>query len=240
MPRRPVLKPYVWPIPSFRHTVKALEFAAKLVDTNMPLSVISAAAGEGKTFAAEFFCQAHPRHARHCFCPPRNILTPMFLLEKVSLALGQEPVGHRVSMLYNAVAKILSERKYFLIMDEADRLRAADLDMMRDLSEEAGVAICFMGCPGLLTVLEYAAPTKHRVGYKFMMPRLTDADLHKVFDARFDTAVVDTLWDHTAGNLRHIEAVLGLIAKAENGSDSVQVTPDLVHAIAADCLLGAA
>lgn len=236
MPRRSVLKPQIWQLPSFRNTVRHFDTCRDLADTNRPLSVVTAAAGDGKTFCAEWYAHNH-RGVRHAFCPPRDILTPRSLLEELCRALGIAPVGTRLAQLFELITATVLADKAYLIIDEADRLRASNIDLLRDLAEQASCPLTFLGCPGLLVTMEYAPAAVHRVGFRYTMPACRAEHVHKLFDTQFGPDVTSRLYERTRGNLRHLEGLVALLAHVRDGDQAATLSPDDVDLIADNYLL---
>ena len=236
MPRRPVLKPAVWSVPAFRDTVKAFELAAELATGRRPLSLITAPAGSGKTFTAEWYCEQH-RDARLAVCPPRELLSARSLLEAISRAISYPESHWRVAALFDNLAGALSLRHTFLILDEADRLTAGCADMLRELADNSDIALCFLGCPGTLSVLARVPATHHRVGFSHSIPPVALADVQSIYGDRYDEATLAEIYEVTGGNLRHLEAIPPLLDKVRRGGEPVPATPKLVRTIAQRFLL---
>lgn len=241
MKRRPVLKPNVWNVPAFKHTVAALNACRELGSGRRPLGLITAPAGDGKTFAAEWYVQSQKNgQVRHAFCPPKSIMTTRSLLERLYESIGHVACASRNSALFDSLAIYLRAESTFLIVDEADRLRSGEVDLLRELAEVAGVAICLMGCPGILATLERVPAARHRIGFWFQVPPVCEADLHKVLDGTFEPAVVDAIFAHTHGNLRHVEALIENLSLVRSTAGEAVIDADTVAIAATDCLLGAA
>lgn len=239
MKRRPVLKPNVWNVPAFKHTVSALAACRELGTTRQPLGLITAPAGDGKTFAAEWYVQANQRVA-HAFCPPKLLLTTRSLAERLYESVGKQCPPGRNAAIYDELAIYLRAERTFLIVDEADRLGAAEVDLLRELSELAGIPITLMGCPGILATLARVPAARHRIGFHFTVPPVAEADLHKLFDGQFSPEVVAALYRHTHGNLRHVESLLENLSSLGNTAGEIQIDADTVALVATQCLMGAA
>ena len=239
MKRRPVLKPNVWNVPAFKHTVTALGSMRELGQTTQPLGLITAPAGDGKTFAAEWYAKASQRVA-HAFCPPKLLLTTRSLAERLYEAVGKIAPPGRNSALYEELAVFLCAERYHLIVDEADRLGASQVDLLRELAEMSGIPITLMGCPGILATLQRVPAARHRIGFHFSVPPVEEADLHKLFDKDFSPDVVTAIYNHTHGNLRHVENLITNLGTLDNTSGETQIDADTVAIVATQCLIGAA
>jgi DNA transposition AAA+ family ATPase len=238
MPRRPVLKPAVWPIPAFQETAKALQLASELATSRRPLSLITAPAGSGKTFAAEWYAEQN-RSCKIAVCPPAYLLSARSLLEAVAGAIGYTETHWRVAALFDNLVAYTANRHIFLVLDEADRMNSRAADLLRELAEDADLALCFLGCPGTLATLARVPATHHRIGFRFEIPPVELADVARILDGRYDDATVEEIFEQTGGNLRHIEAVIALVDKAESGGRRATASPKLVRALAHRYLLKA-
>jgi predicted kinase len=235
--RRPVLKPHIWKVKAFTGTVKALEAARALASSRRPLSLIVGPAGTGKTFAAEFVASRHGG-IRIAVCPPRDLLTPMTLLQALARATGlPAETFSKSASLCDAVTARLAQGQHFIILDEADRLHASNADLLRDIAENADVAICFLGCPGAQAVISRVPATHHRVGLAYIIPPVDLDDMTGILSGSFDEPTIVEIYEQTAGNLRHLEALVGLLGEATAGAKKPDMTPALVKAVASQFLL---
>lgn len=161
-------------------------------------------------------------------------------MERLYESVGRLACGSRNSGLFDELAIYLRAERTFLIVDEADRLRSGEVDLLRELAECAGTPICLMGCPGVLDTLERVPVARHRIGFWFRIPPVCEADLHQVLDGAFEAAVVDEIFRHTHGNLRHIDALIETLSLISNTAGATIIDPDTVRLASSECLLGAA
>lgn len=231
MPRKPVLHPAVWPFESFRYAQDAFVSARQLANSRQPLSLITAEAGEGKTFSAEYFASANP-DTKIAVCPPRELLTTRSLLVAVARAVGMTNQPIYATRLFEALVSYLSREQLFLVVDEADRLTSSKCDLLRELAEQSDTAICFLGCPGVQSVLARVPATHHRIGFAFAIPPVRQDDLQQALTG-FDAETIAEIYNQTRGNIRHLEALLGLVAKLRGTGDKKPVvTPAIIRRLA--------
>lgn len=237
MPRKPVLHADLWNFDSFRLAQDAFNAAHELANSRQPLSCITAQAGEGKTFNAEYFAAAHP-DTRIAVCPPRDLSKgPRPLLAAIAGAVGLTDQHAYATHLFADLVSRLSRSKYFLVVDEADRLTASKADLLRELAEQSDTAICFLGCPSLLSVLARVPATHHRIGFAFEIPPVHEADIQVALKG-FDAETVAEIYNQTRGNIRHLEALLKLVGQLRGrGPEPPKVTPAIIRRLAGRFLM---
>lgn len=238
--RRPVVTPNVWRVSAFEQSLTALQAARGLSTGRRPLSLITAPAGSGKTFSAEWFAQHNPG-VKLAVCPPRDLLTAKTLLHAVAHACGIEPQSfRRNSDLFDNLAESLAGTDSFLIVDEADRLLASNADLLRELAETSNTAVCYLGCPAVRAVLARVPATHHRIGLYYSIPPVELEDVRQILFGRFEENVIEAIFDQTQGNLRHLEALLTLLERVETKRGAAQISVKIVKTVASQYLMGAA
>ena len=236
MPRKQVLHPDLWHFESFRLGQAAFAEAKALANSRQPLAVVTAEAGQGKTFNAEYFANANP-DTRIAVCPPREILTARSLLSAIAQATGLHDQPYQTGRLFERLVSHLIAVKSFVILDEADRLTASLADLLRELAEQADTAICFLGCPGLLSTLSRVAATHHRIGFAFSIPTVGEQDITQALKD-YDAETVAEIYNQTRGNIRHLEALLKQVSRLRSrGDQKPVVTPTIIRRLAGQFLL---
>jgi DNA transposition AAA+ family ATPase len=235
----------VWSIRPFKQIYSTLGAIREITVPERPLGCIVGPAGMGKTFACSSFRENTP-DIRIVTVPPKDILTPRSLLVELASVLGVTPGSEAtVAALHARVCNELAQRPYMVIVDEADRLRPSNADLLRDIAEMTSRAFCFVGCPALLNVLDRVEATHHRVGIRYAVEALSQADLesallNKALDAsdapmvrKLDRDAIASIYHVTAGNLRHIAALLNLLRSAREPGSFVGVAlePRKIQAI---------
>jgi len=235
--RRPVVTPNVWRVAAFEQTITALEAARNLASSRRPLSLITAPAGSGKTFAAEWYAEHHSG-VKLAVCPPRDILTAKSLLGAVGASVGiADDAFTKNYALFVAVCDALAAAGAFLIVDEADRLYASNADLLRELAEVSHTAVCYLGCPGVRATLARVPATHHRIGLSYSVPPVELRDLEQILFGKFEAVVVKEIYEQTSGNLRHLEALLDLLDRVQATGKRADITPKVVKLTAARYLL---
>lgn len=211
MPRVKTVHGNVWHFKSFLRTQQAFAQARALSSAHRPLSLVSAESGAGKTFCAEYYAE-HTEGVRIAVCPPKHLSTPRTLLLAIAEAVGLAHLPRHTMDLQTSLRNHLAPQKCFVILDEADRLRPADMDLIRDLAEQSGAAFCFLGCPSLLNVIAQVPPTQRRVTFRYEIQRAEEDEVRGELGKRFDQEdVVGEIISQAAGNIGHLERLLAVI-----------------------------
>lgn len=228
----------IWQVRPFNELFNALAVVRQIAVPTRPLGMVTGAAGVGKTFTANVYAHNNPDTVI-VTTPPRDVLTPRMLLDEIAEALGVEPAAYRTKAgLFSALIDSLADRRPYLIVDEADRLRPSNADMLRELAEASGAPLCYLGCPSLEAVLAHVPATHHRVGFRH---HVRTCEIDDVRDAlrhtnmgpgrTLDEDTIQAVWDATRGNLRHIESLLHLLrgAKKRSTGELYDITPATVR-----------
>lgn len=236
MPRKRTAHENIWNFVCYQRTQQALVAAHELVGQRQPLSAITGAAGAGKTFSAEHYISRHD-DCRLAVCPTRHLATPRAILAAVAEAIGIAERPRHLSVLYDRLRDTLSALKLFVVMDEADQLRAADMDMLRYLAEDSDCGFCFLGCPSLTTVLQQKPALARRVGYRYNIPVAKQEEVQRMLLRRFEAPVIAEIYRQTNGNLGHLERMLHFLEGPEARGEAI--TPEDIAGGAQAFLLGA-
>ena len=228
----------VWNVKAFQELYTALDAVRKVAVRQRPLGLVTGPAGSGKTFTANVYVANAKADAVLVTTPPRDILTARIMLESIAIAMGIEPQSYRLkSELYDAVLDAVQERNAFLIIDEADRLRASNADMLREIAEVTGKPLCYLGCPTVEAILARVPATHHRIGFRHSvlpveLDDLETALVNRALDAdgkrKLDRETVSAIYDCTRGNLRHVESLVHLLRVAQRQGAPVELTPTVV------------
>lgn len=230
----------IWTVKPFQNLYSAFGAVQSIAVQIRPLGLITGAAGVGKTFAASVYAHNTP-NTIVVTVPPRDVLTPRLLLDEIAVAIGLEPAGYRTkSAAFLGIADQLADNRPYLIVDEADRLRPSNADMLRELAELSGAPLCLLGCPFLEAVLARVPATHHRIGYRHHARPCDINDIRgalrgrKLSDGRqLQDSVIDAIWDVSRGNLRHVQSLIQVMAAAVDDRTGLakDITPDFVRQI---------
>jgi DNA transposition AAA+ family ATPase len=114
-----------------------------------------------------------------------------------------------------------------LVVDEADRLKTASLEQLRDFYDRRHVGVVLIGMPGLQKRLARYAQLYSRVGFVHHFQPLTGRELQNVIEQHWvqleldtgsrepptDAAVVNAIARITGGNFRLVNRLLAEIER---------------------------
>ena len=139
-----------------------------------------------------------------------------------------------------------------LIIDEADRLKTAGLEMVRDYFDRGDVGIVLIGMPGFERRLARYPQLYSRVGFAHQYRPLDSTDVPQVL-ARYweelgfsynshrpsDAESVVTIVRITGGNFRLIERLMSQVARIMKINKLDTITPDAIEAAREVLVVGA-
>jgi len=130
-----------------------------------------------------------------------------------------------------------------LIVDEADRLKTAGLEQMRDLYDRGQVGLVFIGMPGLEKRLARYPQLYSRVGFVHHFKPLSTEEMHFVLEHKWqqldltidlsdftDAEAVAAIIRITGGNFRLLQRLFGQIERVMQINDLRYVTTEVVEA----------
>jgi len=128
-----------------------------------------------------------------------------------------------------------------VIIDEADRIKTAGLEQLRDFYDRRHVGLVFIGMPGLQKRLARYPQLYSRVGFVHHFRPLSGHELHSVIerqsvqlglglalDDHADTDVVNAIARVTGGNFRLVQRLFAQIQRVVEINDLASVTTEVV------------
>jgi DNA transposition AAA+ family ATPase len=128
-----------------------------------------------------------------------------------------------------------------LVVDEADRLKTASLEQLRDFYDRRQVGMILIGMPGLQKRLARYAQLYSRVGFVHQFRPLSGLELQSVIEQqcqqlgldtalyeRTDAAVVNSIARVTGGNFRLVERLFAQIERIVTINNLPTVTTEVV------------
>jgi len=128
-----------------------------------------------------------------------------------------------------------------LIVDEADRLKTASLEQLRDVYDRGHVGLILIGMPGLQKRLARYAQLYSRVGFVHQVRPLSGQELQGVIERQWvqlgldvalddppDPAVLNAIARVTGGNFRLVERLFAQIKRVLVINELPTVTTDVV------------
>src|SRR5437870_191029 len=139
-----------------------------------------------------------------------------------------------------------------LVVDEADRLKTASLEPLRDFYARRHVGVVLIGMPGLQKRLARYAQLYSRVGFVHQFRPLSGAELQSVIqrhslqlglglelDDLAETNVVHAISRITGGNFRLVERLFAQIDRVTKINDVTTLTTEVILAAQESLVIGA-
>ena len=126
-----------------------------------------------------------------------------------------------------------------IVVDEADRLKTAGLEQLRDLYDRRHIGLVLIGMPGLQKRLARYAQLYSRVGFVHQFQPLSGREFQNVvehelvqlkLDSAMDTAVLNSIARVTGGNFRLIQRLFAQIDRVLTINSLATVTTEVVDA----------
>ena len=220
--------------------------------------------GVGKTLSARHYAQwdgLEPLlrdYAHAADAPPlTELLAARSIVYTPVVATSPGRVAHEVDALrrmLNAFAVYLllddgapEQAQYvehytdLVLLDEADRLNAPALEAVRDLHDRHGVAVVFIGMPGLEKRLSRYPQLYSRVGFVHAYRPLSTEELRFLLERKWrqlgltldpndftDAEAIAAIARHTGGNFRLVQRLWSQIARIREINGLQTVTKEVV------------
>ena len=126
-----------------------------------------------------------------------------------------------------------------IVVDEADRLKQAGLEQLRDFYDRRHIGLVLIGMPGLQKRLARYAQLYSRVGFVHQFQPLSGREFQNVvehelvqlkLDSAMDTAVLNSIARVTGGNFRLIQRLFAQIDRVLTINSLATVTTEVVDA----------
>jgi AAA domain-containing protein len=126
-----------------------------------------------------------------------------------------------------------------IVVDEADRLKQAGLEQLRDLYDRRHIGLVLIGMPGLQKRLARYAQLYSRVGFVHQFQPLSGREFQNVvehelvqlnLDSAMDTAVLNSIARVTGGNFRLVQRLFAQIDRVLTINSLATVTTEVVDA----------
>src|SRR5712692_1362678 len=143
-----------------------------------------------------------------------------------------------------------SDPTTLLMIDEADRLKTAGLEQVRDIFDQGGVGVVLIGMPGLEKRLSRYPQLYSRVGFVHEFRPLSAEEVHDLFSQRWvpagvvlpnglnDEEVMATVIRITGGNFRLLHRLLTQIARLVEINALSQITRGVVETARESLVIG--
>jgi DNA transposition AAA+ family ATPase len=158
----------------------------------------------------------------------------------------------RVPKTYAQKYEETPEPTTLLMIDEADRLKTAGLEQVRDIFDQGGLGMVLIGMPGLEKRLSRYPQLYSRVGFVHAFRPLSAAGVRDLFrhqwlpsgivlpdEGLHDEAVMASIIQITGGNFRLLHRLLTQIARLVEINALSRVTREVVEAARESLVIGA-
>lgn len=137
-----------------------------------------------------------------------------------------------------------------LIVDEANRLKDAGLEQIRDMYDRGRFGLILLGMPGLEKRLARAPQLYSRIGFAHQMDSLSEEETHFFLDQRWshrvsarsedftDQEAVATIFRITRGNMRLIERLMMQVEHILVANQLQIVTKEVVETARENLIIG--
>ena len=219
--------------------------------------------GVGKTVSARQYARWNQLESllgglppyRHSSTPPRDsgpwrtllytpgvTNTPRTVENAVGNLWGTvDGIGARATWYGDPNATVRRQPPDLLLVDEADRLKTASLEQLRDFYDRRQVGMVLIGMPGLQKRLARYAQLYSRVGFVHQFRPLSGLELQDVIEHQWeqlgldralyehtDTAVVNAIARVTGGNFRLVQRLFAQIERIVTINNLPAVTTEVV------------
>ncbi len=177
---------------------------------------------------------------------------------------ARNPHGYRSEAAFKAENDFLDQRNQLtrleapdptalLVIDEADRLKMASLEQVRDIFDRCGVGLILIGMPGIEKRLARYPQLYSRVGFVHEFHALDDAETRRLLQSRWhpqgisfsanalsDEEGMAAILRATGGNFRLLQRLLTQIARVLEINGIDRVTASVVEAARESLVIGTA
>lgn len=158
-----------------------------------------------------------------------------------------------VHLEYGRRGREAADPTTLLLVDEADRLRMAGLEQLRDIVDHGGIGLVLIGMPGLERRLSRSAQLSSRVGFVHAYRSLSAAEVGRLLregwrppraelpsEGVVDEEVIAAIVRITGGNFRLLDRLLTQVARILEINGLATVTREVVEAAREVLVIGAA
>lgn len=168
----------------------------------------------------------------------------------------QKPASEHASLAreYGHENRQITDPTTLVIIDEADRLKMASLEQVRDVFDKGDIGVILIGMPGIEKRLARYSQLYSRVGFVHAFRPLTAAEVSALLleqnwrptgvslgdDAVADKEALAAVIRITGGNFRLLDRLIAQIARVMEINELVAVTTQVVEAARESLVIGTA
>jgi DNA transposition AAA+ family ATPase len=156
-----------------------------------------------------------------------------------------------LSGIYRQKRSTASDPTTLLLIDEADRLKTAALEQVRDIFDQGGLGVVLIGMPGIEKRLSRYPQLYSRVGFVHAFRPLSEAQVRKLFHQQWmpsgvafpkqgvvDEGALAAIIRVTGGNFRLLHRLMTQIARLVEINALKTVTSEVVDAARESLVIG--
>jgi DNA transposition AAA+ family ATPase len=150
------------------------------------IAVITSCSGAGKTTAIVQYCLIN-HHAVHIRV--NEVFTTKYLLQIILRSLGSPHLGLNTQQMYETASEILARKNRLIVIDEAERLKVSQLELLRDLYDQGNMGLCLVGLDSLRSLLQKGKNLREnlvqlysRVAYQKIVDILEPEDVEMIIN----------------------------------------------------------
>ena len=221
------------------------------------MGLITGLPGMGKTIAAQDYLDNLAPHAHTALPIAIKIKvklrsTPLALAKVIMDGLQEKYRGNTIFEIADEAAAAIERNDLkLIIVDEADRLKMAGLEQMRDLYDRGQLGLVLIGMPGLEKRLARYAQLYSRVGFVHQFRTLSTEEMQFILAHKWqqlglnltpndftDAEAVAAITRITAGNFRLIQRLFAQIDRILQINELRTVTKEVVEAARETLVVG--
>ena len=215
-------------INKFNKICQELEGNASLVGPS--LGMITGPAGRGKTEAAKHYVIG----GSAVYIPPMNIRTPAMLLREIAFELGGvRPV--RSETCLSVIGEEMAKDRRLVIIDEADLLAMAILEMLRNVNERYACPIVLIGEENLKGKVESRRRLGSRVRRRLEFAPISAQDIVYFFkrclNLKLSPEALAEVQKHCRGDWRPVLTVALGVERSMRASNLKEASVEMINGI---------
>jgi DNA transposition AAA+ family ATPase len=212
-------------VSKFQKICQELEDVSALIGPS--LAMVTGPAGRGKTEAARHYAI----HNGAVYISPLNTRTPAMVLREIAFELGSvRPMRSETCLAI--IGEEMSRNRRLILLDEADLLPMAILEMLRNLNERYACPIIFIGETRLQGKIESRRRLSSRMRRRLEFTPVTQQDVSYFFkrclDLKLSPDVIAAIHKHSKGDWRPVLTTAIGIERAMKASGLNECTMELV------------
>lgn len=196
---------YVWTqVKKFIDTINRKVYETKLLRVvnrmlndafkDKEIAVITSCSGAGKTTAIVQHCLIN-HYAVHIRV--NEVFTTKYLLQIILRSLHTPYLGLNTQQMYETASEILSRKNRLIVIDEAERLKVSQLELLRDLYDQGNMGLCLVGLDSLRSLLQRGKNLREnlvqlysRVAYQKIVDILEPGDVEMILNDKIEKHVI--------------------------------------------------